>query len=156
MKTKHTTNWIRIALLCLALVLVVILLTIPLLAKGISQIVGNPREPEKLDLRPIPVPVPAPPLAANQPAVSATPFPSLLVMGLVPQPISVPTLSIQATQTAASLVERQMSESSPSVTVQLANRQDIIAMMLVAIMLLNLVWLHRLPSLHSSTKEKAC
>jgi hypothetical protein len=147
---------IRSIIVLAALALVISLLTLPLLAKGIAQLLDNSLQAERLDLGPIPVPVPAPALAANKPAVSATPFPSLLVMGLMPQLISVPTPSIQATQTAPSLVEIQMPESATSATVQIANRQDIIAMMLVAIMLLSLVWLHRLPSLHSLTKEKAC
>jgi hypothetical protein len=132
---------IRSIIVLAALALVISLLTLPLLAKGIAQLLDNSLQAERLDLRPIPVPVPAPALAANKPAVSATPFPSLLVMGLMPQLISVPTPSIQATQTAPSLVEIQMPESATSAT---------------AIMLLSLVWLHRLPSLHSLTKEKAC
>jgi hypothetical protein len=147
---------IRSIIVLAALALVISLLTLPLLAKGIAQLLDNSLQAERLDLRPIPVPVPAPPLAANQPAVSATPFPSLLATGPLPQPIPVPTPAAFATPPVPSLAERQMPESSTAVTVQIANRQDILTMTLVAIMLLNLVWLHRLPSLHSLTKENPC
>ena len=154
MKTARSTIYLGITLLVLALL--IILLLIPVLAKGIQLVLDNPTRPENLDLRPIPVPVPAPPLVTNQSPTSVTPSPSILAMGLMPQPISVPTPPISATQTAPALSERQMPESATSATVQIANRQDILAMMLVAIMLLSLVWLHRLPSLHSLTKENPC
>jgi len=147
---------IRSIIVLAALALVISLLTLPLLAKGIAQLLDNSLQAERLDLRPIPVPVPAPPLAANQPAVSATPFPSLLVMGLVPQPISVPTPSIQATQTAPLLAESQMPDPSVAVTIPIANQQEVIAMTLVCIALLMFVGLHRMPSSNSLTKENPC
>jgi len=147
---------IRSIIVLAALALVISLLTLPLLAKGIAQLLDNSLQAERLDLRPIPVPVPAPPLAANQPAVSATPFPSLLAMGPLPQPIPVPTPPPSAMQTTPLLAEPQVPESSIAVTVQIADRQDFIAMTLICILLLSLVWLHQLPSLHSFTKENPC
>jgi hypothetical protein len=48
MKTNHSLNWIRIGLLRMALALVVILMTIPSLSKGISNIIDEPIGPEKL------------------------------------------------------------------------------------------------------------
>lgn len=154
MKTTRSTIYLVLALLSLTLLMIWLIL--PVLAKGIQGAVDNSTGPEKLDLRPIPVPVPAPPLAANQPPSSATPARSILAMGLMPQPISVPSPPLSATQTAPSLSERQMPESSIAITIQFANRQDIIAMTLVSIVLLSLVWLHRVPSLHSLTKENPC
>jgi hypothetical protein len=109
MKTTRSTIYLGIMLLVLALS--IILLVIPVLAKGIQQVLDNPTGPEDFDLRPIPVPVPAPPLAANQPLVSVTPSPSQLAMGLVPQPIPVPTPPVSATQAAPALAS-QMPESS--------------------------------------------
>ena len=154
MKTNRSS--IDLGLTLLVLALLIILMVVPVLAKGIQWALDNPTQPEKLDLRPLPVPVPAPPLAANQPAVSATPLPSLLAMGPLPQPIPVPTPPISAIETAPLLAERQIPESSTAVMVQIANRQDIIAMTLICILLLSLVWLHQLPSLHSFTKENPC
>ena len=147
---------IRSIIVLAALALVISLLTLPLWAKGIAQLLDNSLQAERLDLRPIPVPVPAPPLAANQPAVSATPFPSLLAMGPLPQPIPVPTPPPSAMQTTPLLAEPQVPESSIAVTVQIADRQDFIAMTLICILLLSLVWLHQLPSLHSFTKADPC
>jgi hypothetical protein len=154
MKTTRSTIYLVLALLSLTLLMIWLIL--PVLAKGIQGAVDNSTGPEKLDLRPIPVPVPAPPVAANQPSTSVTPAPSLLAMGPMPQPIPVPTPLVSATQTALPLVDSQKPETSTSVTIQIVNRQDIIAMTLVSIVLLSLVWLHRVPSLHSLTKENPC
>lgn len=156
MKTTHKTNWIRIAVLCLALTLVLILLTLPLLATAISQIVGDPIEPAKLDIRPIPVPVPPPPVAMNQPSASMILVSLALALGPVPQPISVPTSPPSATPTVPLLAERQTPEPSVAATIPVANQQGFLAMTLICILLLSFVWLHRLPGLHSLTKENPC
>src|SRR5215211_2746854 len=126
---------IRSIIVLAALALVISFLTLPLLAKGIAQLLDNSLQAERLDLRPIPVPVPAPPLVANQALSSATPSPSILAMGPVPQSISVPTPPVSSAPTAPSLVERQIPESSTAVAVQIANRQDFTAMTLACIVL---------------------
>ena len=154
MKLNRSTNWIRIALLCLALALVVIVLTIPLLAKGISQIVGNPIGPEKLDIRPIPVPVPPEPLAINDPPVSETSS-SSLASGSIPQPILVPTPPVSAVQITTASTEPQMPESSTRLAVQIVNSQEVIAISLMFIVLLSWIWLHRVPGFHSLNRKNA-
>jgi hypothetical protein len=78
-----------------------------------------------------------------------------VAMGLVPQTIPVPTPPVSATQAAPALAS-QMPESSSLITVQVNNREEIIAMTLVCIMLLSFVWLHRVPGLRSLTKENPC
>jgi len=148
MKTTRSTIYLGIVLLSLALL--IIMLVIPVLAKGII----DPTQPEKLDLRPIPIPVPSPPLATNQPSILATSSMSLLAMGPLPQPISVPTPPVSATQTTPSLAENQMTQSS-TVRVQIANRQEIISMGMMFVVLLIWMWLHRIPSFHSLHQENA-
>src|SRR5215216_2780179 len=115
MKTNRSSIYLGLTLLVLALL--IILLVIPVLAKGIQWALDNPTEPEKLDLGPLPIPVPAPPLVAKQSPSSATRSPSLLAMGPVPQSISVPTPPVSSAPTAPSLVERQIPESATSATV---------------------------------------
>ena len=154
MKPNRSINWIRVALLCLALALVFIVLTIPLLAKGISQIVGNTIEPEKLDIRPVPVPVPPLPLVIGNRPISATPSP-LLDRPSALQPIAVPIAPVSGTAGAATLLERQMPESTYAMTVQIASRQEIIAMTLMFVGLLIWVWLHRIPGFHSLKRRSA-
>ncbi len=153
MKPIRSIVYISITLSCLALL--IILLVYPPLIKGIVRTLDKSTQPENLDLRPIPVPVPPPPLATNQPSISATAFPSLLFMGPVPQPISVPTPPVSTSPAVPSLAEDQTPESSTEMTVRIANQQDIIVMMLVFIVLIILVWLHRVPSFHSLKKENA-
>jgi hypothetical protein len=154
MKPNRSVNYIRIALSCLVLILALIWLVLPVLAIGIVQISGNPIQPEKLDIRPIPVPVPPEPLVGNEPPISATPSASL-ASGSVPQPIPVPTPPVSATQTAPLLAERQMPEASATVTVQIANPQEIIAMALMFVVLLIWLWLHRTPSLYALNRKNA-
>jgi len=150
MKPNYAINRIRIALSYLALALAIILLSVPLLAKGIAEISGNPIQPEKLDVRPIPVPTP--PVSTNQPSVSKT-LSSSLVSGLAPQPVPAPTPSVSVAQTA--LAESQMPEASASFTVHITNRQEFLAMALVFVVLLTWMWLHRAPSFQSLTKKSA-
>ncbi|SRR6266511_1063180 len=153
MKTTHLIHWIRIALLSLALALVVILLTIPLLAKAISQREGNPIEPEKLDIRPIPVPVPPSPLVSKASNASATSSPSLLTAAAAPRAIAVPTPPV-STQKQASLVQPARWESSIVFTIPFVNRQGVM-MALIFLILLNWGWLHRTPHFPSLPKECA-
>jgi hypothetical protein len=151
MKPNRSINYIRIVLVCWALALLTILLILPGLAKGIS----DPIQPEKLDIRPIPVPVSTPPMAMNQPIVSVTPAPSLLAISPMPQPIPVPTPAAFATPPVPSLAERQMPELSTAMTIEIVNRQEMIAMALMLAALLIWIWLHRTPSFHSLRKENA-
>ena len=152
MKINRSTNWIRIALGCLALAFVVILLTIPLLAKGISQIVGNPIEPEKLDIRPIPVPVPPTQLAIDELPVSAMPAPSPSAIVPEPQAVPVPTAPALAAQTASSFQHASLSGSSTAWTIPMVSTEGVIVA-LTFLLLLIAVRLHGLPGLHSLSKE---
>ena len=155
MKINRSTNWIRIALACLALAFVVILLPILLLAKGISQIVGNPIEPEKLDIRPIPVPVPPTPLAINELPVSAIPAPSLSAIIPVPEAIPVPTSPASGPQTASSFAQASQSELSTTLAIPIVNWEGVIVIVLTFLFLLTSVWLHRLPGPHSFNRKNA-
>ena len=152
MKTNRSTNWIRIALWSLVLAFVVIFLMLPLLAKGITRVVDNPIEPEKLDIRPIPVPVPPTSWTNNEPPVITTSSPSFIDKP-VPQAMPVPTPLVSATQTA--LVEQSMSASSIRMTVHITNQQEFLAMALVFVVLLIWIWLYRVPNFHSWNKESA-
>lgn len=155
MKPNRSINYIRIALSCLVLIPVLIWLGLPVLAMGIAQISGNPIQPEKLDIRPIPVPEPPEPVAGIEPLVSGAPSPSGLANDPVPQPIPVPLPSISATQTAPVLAERRIPESPTAVTVYFPGRQGIIAMVLMFIALISFVWSNRVSSLHPLIKGHA-
>lgn len=155
MKPSRSINWIRVALLCLALALVFIVLTIPLLAKGISQIVGSPIEPEKLDIRPIPVPVPPSPLAVNEPAASTISAPSLITDVPVSEAVPVPTPKMSAEQTASSFAQHSMPESAIALKIPMIHRQGVIVMAIALLILLIWVGLHRTPIVHSLDRKSA-
>ena len=149
MKTNLSTTRIGITFLCLALACVVILLTIPLLAKGISQIIGNPIEPEKLDIRPIPVPVPPPPVAINGLPSSATPAPSISAISPAPQAVPVPTAPLSAAPTASSVAQASLSGSSIASTFPVINQEGLMTITLTFLVLLILVWLYGRLSLYT-------
>jgi hypothetical protein len=152
MKTSRSSNWIRVVFWWLALALVVILLTIPLLAKGISLVTGHPKEPEKLDIRPIPVPVPPPPLASNESLASAAPAPEVSAIALVPAAIVVPTPSVSV-QTQAAVAQPSTVELSRASTIQIVNPQGAFVIALALLVLLFGLWFHRAPTLHSLHEE---
>lgn len=154
MKTAHPTSWIRIALLWLTLTLVIILLTIPLLAKGISRVIGNPVEPEKLDIRPIPVPVPPAALMLDEPALSATPASFLVVV--VPEAISVPTPNVSAPQSDPSPAQTSISGSSATLKFSIVNLQHVIVLALTFLGLMISGRLHQTPGVQILRKENAC
>lgn len=151
MKESRSSNRISIVFWFLALAVVVILLTIPLLAKGISLIISDPIEPEKLDIRPIPVPVPPPPLVSNQPLSSGTPNPSSVV---VPLPVAIavpkPPGSVQA---QAALAQPSTIELPTASTIKIINRQGVFLMAFALLVLLTWLWLQRTPNVHSLPKE---
>ena len=153
MRTNQSTTWIRITFLCLALACVVILLTIPLLAKGISQLIGNPIEPEKLDIRPIPVPVPPLPLAINEPPSSATPVPSISSISPAPPPVPVPTAPVSAAPTASTSAQGSLFGSSTTLTFPSVNQEGWMAIALIFLVLLISVWLHGRLSLYTLNRK---
>jgi len=154
MKTSRSSNWIRVVLWWLALALVVILLTIPLLAKGISLVTGRPNEPEKLDIRPIPVPVPPPPLAINESLASATPAPEVSAIAPVPVAIAVPTSSVSV-QAQAVVAQPSTVELSRASTIHIINPQGAFVMASGLLVLLVWLWFHRAQTVHSLHKECA-
>lgn len=153
MKTSRSTNWIQLILLCLALTLLVILLTIPLLAKGISQIAGHPTEPEKLDIRSIPVPVP-PPVAINESQALATPSPKLSAVAIVPVAVAVPAPSDLVQMQAARAEPSRVDVPSTS-TIQLLNLNGVFVNASALLVLLISLWSYRAPKVHSLREECA-
>lgn len=153
MKTNRSTNWIRIALWSLALAFVAIFLTLPLLAKGISQIVGNPLEPEKLDIRPAPVPVPPEPLAINELPASAIPTPSLSVIGPIPQAIPVPTSPVSGAQADSSLEYASQSGLSTAWTIPMVSTEGAIVIALTLLVLLISIGLYHMPGVRPLNRK---
>jgi hypothetical protein len=152
MKTSRSSNWIPVVFWWLALALAVILLTIPLLAKGISLVTGHPKEPEKLDIRPIPVPVPPPPLAINESLASATPAPEVSAIALVPAAIAVPT-PFESVQMQAAVPQPSTVELSRASTIQIVNPQGAFMIVSALLVLLFWLWLHRTPTVRPLHKE---
>ena len=156
MKSNRSINWISIALGSLALTFVVIFLMLPLLAKGITQIVGNPIEPEKLDIRPIPVPVLPEQLAISEPAASGiSSAPSLIADVPVPKAAPVPTPAISAELTASSFAQHSMPESAIALKIPIINQQGVIVMVIALLVLLIWVGLHRIPIVRSLDRKSA-
>ena len=153
MKTNQSTTWICIIFLCLVVAAVIILLTIPLLAKGISHIIGNLIEPEKLDISPIPVPVPPPTLAISEPSSSATPTPSTSAISPVPQPIPVPTATVSGVLTGSSVDQVSLSESATALRFPVLNQEGFVAIVLIFLPLLISVCLQRGLSLHTLNRK---
>lgn len=154
MKPNRSINWIRIFLSGLALALLIVLLTPPVLANGIAEMLDSPVESEKLDIRPIPVPEPEGPLAGNEPSAAATPS-LLLVSDSISQPVPVPTPPLTAIPTATSLAESHASESFTAVKVQIVKQQALITMALLMVILFIWVWLHQASGFHSLKNESA-
>lgn len=151
MKNNQPANWIRIALLCLALAFAIILVTIPLLAKVVSHITGSPVEPQKLDIRPIPVPVAPVSFVINDQPVSATPAPALAAIDAVP----IPTPSGSEAQTGSVLAQASPSGRSTRLPISLVNQRSILIVALICLVLLLSIWLHRMPNLHSLNGKSA-
>src|SRR5262245_13211420 len=99
MKTSQLANLIRIGLLTMVLVLVIALITVPLWAKEISLIIGQPLEPEKMDIRPIPVPVAPLVYVRDESISSATPAPlaSAAVPVVEAVPVPIPAMATEST-----------------------------------------------------------
>lgn len=154
MKTNHTIHWIRIALLCMAMALILSLMTIPLLAKGIAYMSGNTLEPDKLDIRPIPAPRPPLPSPNAEPAIAATPAPPLAAAQL-PQAIPVPTPPTQVMQPDSSLAQSTTSHSAPRPAIRVVTARGAIAGSLMFILLLLLMWWRRASSFRSLHQECA-
>ena len=152
MKNHLSTNWIRIALLGISLVLVVILMTIPLLAQGIWH---DPLPPEKLDIRPIPVPVAPVELVLNQPSVTATPAPSQSAVAPVVQAIPVPTPPTQVALPDSALTQNSTSGAAPRPSILVVTARGAIAGSLMFILLLLLMWWRRACSFRSLHQECA-
>ena len=151
-KNDLSTNWIRIALLCIALALVVILMTIPLLAKWIWH---DPLPAEKLDISPIPVPVAPVELVLNQPSVTATPAPSQSAVAPVVQAIPVPTPPTQVALPDSALTQNSTSGAAPRPSILVVTARGAIAGSLMFILLLLLMWWRRACSFRSLHQECA-
>ncbi len=153
MKTNHSIKWIHIGLVCLALALVVILMTIPLLAKAISQLEGNPIKPEQLDIRPIPVPVPPPPMVSNGPIATATPAPVVAGVAAMPKAIPVPiSPPVVITRTESLPAQSPSSESSILLSLPMIRLQTVLILMTFTSLFL-LMWLHQAANIHPLGKR---
>jgi hypothetical protein len=140
MKVNPLIYWIRVALLCI--LWVVSLIAIPLLAKGVSHIMGDPIKSEQYDIGPIPVPMPPPPVVSNDPIATATPVPSL---ANVAEPVPVPTPTL--TQAASLPDEQHQSEPASLVKIPVGAPQ---AMIVIAVsFILILIVLYRRFIVHS-------
>jgi hypothetical protein len=155
MKTNHQIHWIRIALLCMALAFVVILMTIPLLAKGISHVMGNPVEPEKLDIRPIPAPVTPVQFVLQEPSAKATPAPSPSDLAPVVQAVPVPTPLIVTAQTSSVLAQNLNSRSSSLSKLSMVRRPDVVFAALTLLILLILVRLQQTATISLLNRKNA-
>lgn len=151
MKTNRFINLLRIALLCLALVLLVILMTIPVLAKEILHNGEQPIKPENFDIRPIPVPVPPQPLAKNEPKAAETPAPPrpAVVANPVPTPPEV------GVKTVNNIAQNAPSRSSNGWMIPMVNGQTIVIVILSFTILWIFIWLHRMPCFHSLNGRSA-
>jgi hypothetical protein len=147
MKINHL---FRIALLCLTFVLLVILMTIPLLAKEILHNGEQPIEPENFDIRPIPVPVPPQPFAMNEPKAMETPAPR--GPAVIANPVPTPEV---AAKTVNNIAQNAPPELATSWIVSKINRQTIVIVILSFTIVWIFVWLHRMPLLYSSNGKNA-
>jgi hypothetical protein len=143
----------RSILVLAVLALLIILLSVPVLAKGIAKLSGDAMQSEKLDIKP--VPVPTPPMAVNEPSISATPAPALSVISPMPQAIPVPTAPVSATQTASSFEPVSPSGSATVLMIPLVNREGFIVIALTFLVLLISVWIYRIPSFRSLNRKHA-
>lgn len=151
MNTISANNKIRKAFLCLGLVFLLVFLTLPLLAKGISRISGDPIQPEKLDIRP--VPVPEPPLVNDEPP-AALATPSAASAGApVFVAVPVPTPPDSSVQLVSAPVSSARPGSAAGLPVQTINWQSALAVVLLFFVLLILAGLHRSLTIHTLQKE---
>jgi hypothetical protein len=154
MKTNRSANLLRNAILCLALILLVNLMTIPLLVKGIAHAYGDPLDPKKLDIRPIPAPLPPLPLANNEPPITATPAPPLAA-GQLPKAMPVPTPPTQVALPDSALAQNSLSGAAVRPSIPVVASRSAIANSVMFILLLFLIGWRRASSFRSMHQECA-
>ena len=154
MKNHLSTNWIRIALLCMALTIVVSLMIIPLLAKGIWH---DPLPPEKVDIRPIPVPVAPVELPLEEPSVTVTttPVPSQSAVVPVVQAVPVPTPATQVTLPNSTVSQNSTFGAAPRPSIPVVTSRGAIAGSVMFILLLFLIGWRRASSFRYMHQECA-